>query len=143
MNDLYVCLVIPIALFLFARFVMPNVRYEFDFSTNPASFTVLLVYFERMAARIFWFGTVGAFAFQHFIGGWGVPVILLGAAIYALLFNIWILTSYESYLQSRYRRDNTVGLSSYTVTRYAITLSLGTSSVILLILGVIMAMRSM
>lgn len=143
MNALYICLGLPVILFAIARVVLPNVRYEFDFSTNQISFTVLLVYIERIANRIFWFGMVGAFAFQHFIGGWGVPVILLGAGIYALLFNMWVLLCYESYLHIRYPRDNSAGTSNYTLNKYSVTLALAASSIILAVLGAMAAMRAM
>lgn len=138
-----IAIIIPLVIFAIARITLPNARFEFDFDVVHSTFFHLLPYFDRLAWRIFAFGMVGAFAFRKFVGPGSAAPVLLTASIYALLFIVWMARCYESYLHARYPKNGAEGVSSYTLTNYCVTLSLAGSSLILFIVGVAMAMRSM
>lgn len=141
MNTLFLEL-FPAMLFLVLRMVMPNVRYEFDFDQSHATFVIIYDRLAKIGWMIFGFGLVGAFAFQRFIGVGEASVTLLAAALFALMSNAWSLVAYEGYLHERYPRSGAPGVSNYTVTKYAVTITLGTTMVVFFIVGVIQAMRS-
>jgi hypothetical protein len=68
-----------------------------------------------------------------------VVLSCLAGAVYGLLFNVYLVLRYESYLHVRYPRNGMPGRSDYTVSRYALTLALGFSAVFLTLIGVISA----
>lgn len=139
----YFILGFPLAIFAVCRVSMPNVKFEFDFDVTHGTWFLIHDRYAKIGWMIFGFGVVGAFAYQRFIGGGNPPVTLLAAAIYALLFNAWMIVCYENYLGSRYPKSGAVGISSYTVTKYSVTYALGVSAIVLFVCGLAMAMLSM
>jgi len=125
--------------FLIARVSFPNVRFEFDFDTSHGTFSFIYDRYAKIAWMIFGFGMAGSLLFSRFGDGMST-VFLLSASIYALLYNLWLTLSYESYLHSRYPRDGSPGRSTYTLNRYCLTWALGVSAVVLFIFGSISAM---
>lgn len=138
----YLILGFPLVIYLMARVSLPNVRYEFDIQTH-GSFGFLHDRFHKIAWMIFGFGFVSAFAAERFLPISDAPVILLVSAIFALLFNVWLTTSYESYMHSRYGRGGGVGPSNYTLPRYCVTITLGVSCLVLFVVGSAVALMSM
>jgi phosphoglycerol transferase MdoB-like AlkP superfamily enzyme len=63
--------------------------------------------------------------------------LFLAAALFALLFNVVTVFFYEGYMQSRTDMMTRRGVSNYTLNKYAITLSLGISAVMLLAVGMV------
>lgn len=73
--------------------------------------------------------------------------VFLAAALYSLLFSGLLLFFYEGYIHGKYLgRDASpargvyekIGPSNYTLSKYALIISLGLSSVVLLVYGVVM-----
>ena len=61
------------------------------------------------------------------------------AAIYAMLFVLWLTFCYESYQHARYNYSSLdSGKSCYTGRKYAVTLTLGVMSPFLFVLGLLM-----
>jgi len=144
----------PLALFLFVAASTWGKRFEMDNGMGVGSFFAVFAIYRRLSYVIF---TVG-FAIAVFAADkkWPPATILSGAAaLYAFLFNFWMVYCYESYLHSKYPRNITfrtlqeqaVAISSqssnYFGWKYAITLALGFSSVILFISGIIIFLMTL
>lgn len=118
--------------------------FEMDWGGQGGTFAAYLhPHYSRLFGIIFWVGLVfGMFigiAFRQEPAG-----ILVLSAVYAHIFNLWVTFCYESYLHVRYPPDNAPSGSSrsiYTRRRYAITLSLAYSSVILFVVGLLSAVK--
>lgn len=123
------------------RLTLPSVVFELDFDLAHATFFFLYDRYARTIWTIFWVGILGSIAYQHFVGHGDAPVFLMASGIYALLFNVWVLTTYERYLHQRYPRiQNVPGISNYTSSKYALTLALGATTVLLFVLGLLTAL---
>jgi hypothetical protein len=80
-------------------------------------------------------GLYGAYWNWQYDANLWPSLFLFAAALYALLFNGLVLLFYEGYLAQRYPGPSKTGVSSYTINRYALVLSLGISSVMLFVAG--------
>lgn len=142
-HTLAVCGMIFCAIGIVAGLVLPRVNCEFDFDTQHATFFILYQQYAKAIWAIFWAGIAGAFAYQHFVGVGMAAGFLLASGIYALLLNVWLLTTYERYLHARYPRNTSPGRSNYTAGKYAVTLALAGSTILTFILGVASALVGM
>jgi hypothetical protein len=61
-------------------------------------------------------------------------IVFALASVYALFFVLWLTFQYEGYQHTRYAKD---GRSPYTGWKYAVTLTLGVLSPILLAIGLL------
>lgn len=136
--------VFPFIFWSVFRFVLPTVVFELDFDLGHATFFYLWDRYARVVWTIFWAGVGGSLAYQRYIGRGDAPVFLMAAGIYALLFNLWVLTTYERYLHQRYPRiPNMPGTSNYTSSKYALTLALASSTILTFVLGLLTALVGM
>lgn len=134
----------PLAVFFLARIGLPNVRFEMDFDVSHPTFFLVHDRLAKIMWTVFGFGFVGAFVLQEVVGGYGeAPLTLLAASLFALLFNVWIILVYESYLHACYPKGGMNGASNYTVTKYSITFSLGTSAIAFFVIGMVEAMAAL
>ena len=67
----------------------------------------------------------------------GARDFLLAGAVYGILFLVWTLLAYQRYLHARYPRDGSPGVSPYTTAQYALTRTLGYSTVVFSLGGLI------
>ena len=140
MTDILIpILLCPFILWAYFRVSLPNTSFEFDFDTAHATFSLLLDRFVGLARTIMAVGFGMALASKYTHASSDAVCLCLAGAVYGLLFNVWIVTCYESYLHIRYPRNGMSGQSNYTVSRYALTLALGFSAVFLTVIGVISA----
>jgi hypothetical protein len=139
---LLVPLLVPL-LWGLLRLVTPSVAYDLDFDTGHGTFLMLYQQYARCLWAIFWTGLLGAVADQGAVGHGDAPAVLLGSAVHALVTNLWLLLSYERYLQGRYPRDGSLGPSNYTANRYALTLALAAGTVGLFVTGLALALRGL
>lgn len=137
-------LAFPVVFWAAFRLTLPSVVFDMDFDLAHATFFFLYDRYARTIWTIFWAGTLGSIAYQRFVGHGDAPVFLMAAGVYALLFNIWVLTTYERYLHQRYPRvQNAPGISNYTSSKYALTLALGASTVLLFVTGLLTALAGL
>jgi hypothetical protein len=131
--DLFFAAVValPIALW-FAFFVIHHGHtYELDNGLGNGSFYGTFALYRRLAYTIMGVASVGANVSAY--ENWPpAAIILAAAAIYALLFNAWLMISYESYLQAR---SYGARKSNYSGWKYALTIALGFSSLGFFITG--------
>lgn len=132
----YIAAILPLLLWCVFRVTLPRGPYEFDH--GPAA--VFGTFFPLMAhwTRLFlYIATVSLIAavLAH-CNGLKIPALLLLLAfVDGLLFTAFMTINYENYLASRYPRNGQPGQSSYTIGKYALSLALGVSAVILLLAG--------
>ena len=81
--------------------------------------------------------TAGAFTFAE-MRILSIGTLFLVSAICSLLFNLWVMLCYESYIACKYTMTGSMQ-SNYGAGKYGLTLALGTSSIVLFILGLILA----
>lgn len=153
---------LPILIWVALMCIAPHgtARWEMDWSTTPGSFAYLQSYYTYSFSVIFWSG-ISLSLYIATIYRQEPAGILALSALYALAFNLWVTYCYEGYLHSKYPKippppppsqvdgcsvryiteSTYIGPSNYTATKYAATLSLAFSSVILFIIGVLMAVN--
>jgi hypothetical protein len=129
----------PLVLWAFFRVSLSNTMFEFDFDAAHATFSLMLGHFVSIARLLMAVGFGMALASKYTHASSDVIWVCLAGAIYGLLFNVYLCLRYESYLAVRYPHNGMPGQSNYTVSRYATTLALGWSAVILTLMGVIAA----
>jgi hypothetical protein len=113
-------------------------RYEFDCSIGKGSFFGVFVIYRRLFYTIF--SVSLAISIYSASRGWPPATIILGAAaIDAILAITWMSWSYESYLGARWplSAKNGIGQTNYSGGKYALTMALGVSSLVLFIVGLI------
>jgi hypothetical protein len=133
---IYLALILPFFLWLILRFTMSPGPYNMDPCGKGTFFPHLIMYSV--------FGYVVLFL-SVFCGTWGTnrglnwhpALVLLFAGIDALLFVGFLTFFYESWMHSMAPSltANIPGKSNYTLRKYTLVLSLGISSVVLLIWG--------
>lgn len=131
---LYFVVVLPFAIWIGLRLSMPPGPYEMDSGAGktPGTFFPHLIMYSVLFYAFAGLGIWGAvFAWTRFaeVGA----MLLLFSAVYALLFNGWMAFMFETYMHQRY----VTGKSPYTLGRYAVTLALAGSTVILLLAGIV------
>jgi len=124
---IYAAIETPFVLWLLFRLYLPAGPYNMDPCGKGTFFPHLILYSVFAYAQVILgvFGAAWAF-------GEGAKIqagLLLFAAAYALLFAGFMAFFYESYMVGQPAK------SSYTLSKYAVVLSLGFSSIILLIAG--------
>lgn len=121
---------LPFFIWVVLRFAMPAGPYNMDPCGKGTFFPHLILYSVFGYAQV----VLGIFGATWGLGhGADWPaVVLLFAALYAFLFAGLLAFSYEGYMHGM---ATPPGKSNYTLTRYAMVLSLGFSSVILLVVG--------
>ena len=130
-TDLLIAL--PFFLWIVLRFSMPAGPYNMDPCGKGTFFPHLILYSVLGYAQVI-LGVFGAtWAFGH-SANWPAAILLF-AALYAFLFSGLLIFFYERFMAAAYPPIMTPGKSNYTLTRYAMVLSLGFSSVLLLIVG--------
>ena len=140
MSDILIpILLCPFVLWAYFRVSLPNTSFEFDFDTAHATFSLLLDRFVGLARTIMAVGFGMALASKYTHASSDAVCLCLAGAVYGLLFNVYLVLRYESYLHCRYPRNGMPGQSNYTVSRYALTLALGFSAVFLTLVGVVTA----
>jgi len=140
MSDVLIpILLCPFVLWAYFRVSLPNTSFEFDFDTAHATFSLLLDRFVSLARVLMAVGFGMALASKYTHASSDVVYLCLAGAVYGLLFNIYLVLRYESYLHSKYPRNGMPGQSNYTVSRYALTLALGFSAVFLTLVGIVTA----
>ena len=131
----YAAIALPFLLWLILRFTLPPGPYNMDPCGKGTFFPHLILYSTFAYAQV----TLGVFgatwAFSH--GAKEQAGLLLFAAAYALLFAGYLAFCYESWMASMAQPPtvNLPGKSNYTLAKYAVVLSLGFSSIALLIVG--------
>lgn len=140
MIAILVAISLPVLILVALLCIMPHgadVRWEMDWGTTPGSFAYLQSYYSHSFSVIFWVG-ISLSLYVATIYRQEPAGVLALSALYALAFNLWVTYCYEGYLQSKYSVRK---VGNYTAIRYATTLSLAFSSVILFIIGVLMAVN--
>lgn len=139
---LLACVLLPCVFWLILRFTMAPGPYEMDISNGTARgtfFPQLIVYsifFYALAGM----GAYGACSAWHYGVDWGACLLLFAMA-YSLLFNIWLAFNFEMYMQRRYMVPG--GKSPYTLNRYAATMALAVSAILLFLAGVVLTATAM
>lgn len=120
---------LPIVSIVICRFALLFPAYEMDHGNGKCkgTFYPLLILYSVFFYVLAALGVIG-FAWSH------IPVFLLSAGE-ALFVNIWLLLCYEAYMYSRYPE----GKSNYTRGKYALTLAMGYSSALTMVIAVILA----
>ncbi len=127
---------LPAILWCLFRLTLPRGPLEFDHGPAGAigTFFALMPHWTRLFLFIATVSIVSAVILH--CQGLGMPALcLLLAFVNALLFNGFLTLNYENYLATRYPRDGSQGVSSYTINKYALVLALGVSAVLLLLAG--------
>lgn len=130
-TDLLIAL--PFFIWVILRFAMPAGPYNMDPCGKGTFFPHLILYSVFGYAQVV-LGIFGAtWGFGH--GANWPAAVLLFAALYAFLFAGLLTYLYERFMTGYATGGPLLAKSNYTLTRYAMVLSLGFSSVILLIVG--------
>lgn len=129
MYGLIVALASPVALWCIIRLSLPSARVEMDFDQTHGTFLLLYQNYARIAEGIFLAGLV------VFIkdGSNRIGLAFLTSAVYSLLFRVWLLNAYESYMHTKYPKGtspNYTGPTNYGPGKYAATLALAASSIL-------------
>jgi hypothetical protein len=134
---LYFVIGIPVTLWILLRFTLPAGPYEMDHGHGSAkgTFFPLLILYQAFFYILAGLALFGAHWNWQYNDNLWPSLFLCVAALYALLFNGFVLFFYEGYLTTKYPGPTRPGVSSYTISRYALVLSLGFSSVGLFVAG--------
>ena len=140
---------LPLILWLFFRLALPAGPYEMDHGngSKPGTFFPLLILYQVFGYILIGLSLYGAnWAFKY-TGNLVACIVFLVAELCSLLFAGLLLYWYEGYLHNKYPGQDAsptrgmyekIGPSSYTLNKYALSLSLGFSSVALLVYGVVL-----
>jgi hypothetical protein len=136
---------LPIVLWIALRLTFPAGPYEMDHGNGAAkgTFFPLLILYQVFFYVIAGLGLGGAFWNWNYDENMWPSMFLLAAAFYALLLNGLLLCWYEGYLHTRYPGPARIGVSNYTLNRYAANMALALSSLALFFAGAIWAAREM
>ena len=114
---------------------------EMDNGLGNGSFFGIFSIYRRLAYTIFGVALLAALAAAD--KQWPPAAIICGAAaIYAFLFNGWAAYSYESYLHAKTVPPQGIGKSNYSAMKYALTLSLGVSAIVLFVTGIMIFLQT-
>ena len=128
-------LVSPAVLWAIFRFTLPTGPYAMDQGRHRGSFFPLLILYNVFGYALLLLSmSMALIAYNHELAWAGL--LFLVAGVEALVFNGWLLFTYE-----RYMHATAVGVSNYTLNRYALTLSLGFSAVITCVVGFVLAVE--
>ncbi len=131
---LLVSAALPIALWLaFCAFLRSD-YYAMDQGYHKGSFFPLLILYSVFGYVVFLASLVISMV-EFYNNMFWAPSVLMVAAVDALLFVVFLLTSYESYLH--YQADHPEQ-SNYSGFKYAMTIALGLSAVVTFIMGLVM-----
>jgi len=130
---LQIAIALPCLLWLLLRFTCSPGPYELDSAGKGTFFPHLIMYsvFFYLLAGL---SACGAYLAWFHSAGWG-SCFLLFAMGYALLFNVWLAFNFEMYMQTRYSPN---AKSPYTLNRYAVTLALAVSAILMFLAGVVL-----
>jgi len=139
---IYLAGTLPAIIWLILRLTMPPGPYEMDQGGRQGTFFPILILYSVAAYAIAIFSAVLAYVGWTHRAGVGV-VLLLTAAVDAIIFCFWLVWCFEMYMQQRYPVGNQalaakIGVSTYTLGRYALTLALGFSALALFLAGVVL-----
>lgn len=129
---LLACALLPAILWLILRFTMAPGPYEMDSPTGKGTFFPHLVIYSVFYYVLAGISAWGACSAWHYGADWGA-LLLLFAMAYSLIFNIWLAFNFEAYMAGRYRFNK----SPYSLNRYAVTLALAVSALLLFLAGVV------
>jgi hypothetical protein len=140
---------LPFVLWIALRLALPAGPYEMDHGqgTKPGTFFPLLILYSVFGYFVGVLGLYGASWTFRYTGNLWVCGVFLVAALCSLLFNWLLVFFYEGYMTVKYPGKEfseargvyeKIGPSNYTLNKYALILSLGFSSVALLIAGVVL-----
>jgi hypothetical protein len=146
---------IPIVIWVMLTFILAGKRYEMDCGLGNGSFFGIFTIYRHLA--LITFAVALLFAIKSAEHGWPPATIVCGAAaLYDILFIAWTAYCYEGYLHSKYPKNppmgtppelqaafmtgkaQYVGPTNYSAPKYALTLTLGFSSLALFVIGVIL-----
>lgn len=133
---------VPCVIWLTFRVFLPNVNFDLDFDVAHSTF--ILIY-DRLYNVAWWMmvaGMVVALYGRHEHVPSIVSEMCLFGSVFALLFVVYLLLCYQTYLHARYPRNGSIGYSTYTTNRYALTNALGFSALIFFAMGVVLTVRS-
>jgi len=133
-------LAMPVALWLALMPLVRGRRFEMDPNGVRYAFYAIFVLYRRLSYTIFGVSGLMALTGAVYARGSGNHIVLLtSAAIYALLFQVWLTWQYERYLHQRYRSVSGMDdfPSPYTGAAYAVTISLGVSALVMFCAGFI------
>ena len=131
-------ILLPIVLWAgFAKALKGQV-YEMDPAGHKFMFPLVWVPYRISYWALFSLGLPAAFLLTGLRIGHGLGFMFLMSAICSLLFNLLLNLFYESYIASKYTMTGPMK-SDYTATKYGLILSLGTSSLILFVFGMLLA----
>jgi hypothetical protein len=131
-------LALPALIWIALRLLLPSGPYSVDQGQHKGSFFPLLIMYSvwsYIVAMVSIFGAV----FCHDNGMLWSAGVFVAAAVEALLFSGLLVFFYEGYMHSM-----AAGKSNYTVSKYALILSLGISSILTFlaaVAGTVAAMR--
>lgn len=142
MIALLIAVALPLAIWAISILQMPpHAVYEMDWGHHErgGSFFSIYVLYRSIARLIYWTSLVLSILVAVIARQEPAGVLML-AAVYAFLFDVWIVKCYESYSHTRYPKNHIISVpSNYTRNRYAITMALGYSAVILFVIGLLAA----
>lgn len=140
-----IAVALPFILWIIFRISLPSGPFEMDHGNGAAkgTFFPILILYSALFYAIAGLGFYGSIWSWRFASSLWPAALFLLSGIYALLFNGLLVLFYESYMHTKYvgvqiilgQRIERTGPSNYTITKYAMILALGFSSVLLLIAG--------
>ncbi len=134
---------IPALMWSLYRVILPNQKWEFDFDQTNATFTLILNYLVRLACGLIVMDVVlGVVGRLHQVPKGAVGLCVAGA-VYGILFLVHTLVAYERYLHARYPRNGMMGISPYTTASYAMTRTLGYSTVAFSVGGLVLTVLAL
>ena len=137
-------LLLPIFICSLLTVTMPAGPYEMDHGhgNHPGTFYPLMQLYHQFFYILAGLSTFGAMeAWKHNANT--AAVVFIIAAMYGLLFNGFLLLSYEKYMHQRYPMvAGMQGSSNYGLLRYAAVLSLSMSTVLAFIVGIALTIKT-
>ena len=130
-----------ILLWVAIRVTLPSVAFEFDFDNTHGTFAILLPYYLSIARGLVAVNLLLALL-PELRANSPIPMhCCVAGAVTGILFCVWILTTYEGYLQIRYPRfTGSLGPSNYSASKRAVTLALGWGMVLFTIIGLVVVL---
>ncbi len=135
--EFLIFLAIPATIWTVLRLTLPNQRWEWDWSMAESTFTLLLGHYLRITQGMVVADALIAFAGARLTLPLAAVSCSLAGAVYGILFMVYTTASYEKYVHARYRRDGSAGESPYTTSSYALVRTLGYSTVMFTIGGLV------
>ncbi len=132
----------PLGVGIGVYWCLPHVvrSWDLDFMGQRTSFLLLLDRYSGLFLNVQWLSAAAAGVLLWRGDRYGAA-LFAGALLYSLLFRGYLLWAYEQYLHRKYTHDGIVPLPPYPTERYALTLTLGISTFIFFVLGVVSAIE--